>query len=133
VAEPSIVGPNLPEVLIAIATVLRLASRIACVIVVVSFAIFALEQTSEASSHQQNEVTGTATGSAAPKSAKHTSSKSTVHRVIDEAASTLTSPFSGITAGSTSQWAIRGVGLVMTLLVYGIGVGYLARTLRIRV
>ena len=56
-----------------------------------------------------------------------------MHRVIDEAASALTSPFSGITAGSTSQWAIRGVGTLMALLVYGIGVGYLARMLRIRV
>ncbi len=119
--------------LIGIATALRLASRIACVIVIVSFAIFALEQTSEASSNQQNEVTGTSTGSAPPQRTKHISPKGTVHRVIDEAANALTSPFSGITAGSTSQWAIRGVGLVMTLLVYGIGVGYLARMLRIRV
>lgn len=118
--------------LLPLATLLRLASRIACLIVIVSFAIFALEQTSEASSHQQNEVTGSAIGAAAPRSEKHTH-EGTVHRVIDEVASALTSPFSGITAGSTSQWAIRGVGTVLALLVYGIGVGYLARMLRIRV
>ncbi len=118
--------------LLPLATLLRLASRIACLVVVVSFAIFALEQTSEASSHQQNEVTGTASGTAAPHTQKH-SQEGTVHRVIDEVANALISPFSGITAGSTSQWAIRGVGTVLALLVYGIGVGYLARTLRIRV
>jgi hypothetical protein len=119
-------------VLLPLATLLRLASRIACLIVIVSFAIFALEQTGEASSHQQNEVTGSAIGAPAPHSEKH-KSESTVHRVIDEVAKALTSPFSGITAGSTSQWAIRGVGTVLALLVYGIGVGYLARMLRIRV
>jgi hypothetical protein len=119
-------------VLLPLATLLRLASRIACVIVIVSFAIFALEQTGEASSHQQNEVTGSAIGAAAPHSEKHTH-EGTVHHAIDEVASALTSPFSGITAGSTSQWAIRGVGTVLALLVYGVGIGYLARTLRIRV
>jgi hypothetical protein len=120
-------------VLLLVATLLRLASRIACVVVIVSFAIFALEQTSEASNHQQNEVMGTSVGAATPATTKHAAKKSTVHRVIDEVAGGLTSPFSGITAGSTSQWAIRGVGTVLALLVYGIGVGYLARMLRIRV
>ena len=47
--------------------------------------------------------------------------------MIDEVAGKLTSPFSGITAGSTSQWVIRGVGTLMALLVYGVGLGYLAR------
>jgi hypothetical protein len=121
-------------VLLPIATLLRLASRIACLIVIVSFAIFALEQTSEASSHQQNEVTGSAIGTAAPHSEKHKQKqKGAVHRAIDEVASALTSPFSGVTAGSTSQWVIRGVGTLLALLVYGIGIGYLARMLRIRV
>jgi hypothetical protein len=119
-------------VLLPLATLLRLASRIACVIVIVSFAIFALEQTSEASSHQQNEVTGSATGSASPHSEKH-SRKNTVHRVLDEVANALISPFSGVTAGSTSQWVTRGVGTLLALLVYGIGIGYLSRMLRIRV
>jgi hypothetical protein len=119
-------------VLLPLATLLRLASRIACLIVIVSFAIFALEQTSEASSHQQNEVTGSAIGTAAPHSEKR-KHEGTVHHAIDEVASALTSPFSGITAGSTSQWAVRGVGTVLALLIYGVGIGYLARMLRIRV
>ena len=112
-------------------TLLRVASRIVCLIVIVSFAIFVLEQTSEASSNQQNEVTGA--NSTAPAHAAKPKHESTVHKVIDEAAKALTSPFSGVTAGSSSQWAIRGVGTVLALLVYGLGVGYLARMLRIRV
>jgi hypothetical protein len=119
-------------VLLPFATLLRFASRIVCLIVIVSFAIFALEQTGEASSHQQNKLTGTATGAPAPHDAKRPH-ESAVHSAIDEVASELTSPFSGITAGSTSQWVTRGVGAAMALLVYGLGMGYLARMLRIRV
>jgi hypothetical protein len=118
-------------VVLPLATLLRVASRVVCLIVIVSFAIFALEQTSEASSNQQNEVTGA--NGAAPAHAAKPKHESTVHKVIDEAAKALTSPFSGVTAGSSSQWAIRGVGTVLALLVYGLGVGYLARMLRIRV
>lgn len=114
------------RVLFPLAAVLRWGSRIVCLTVIVSFAIFAVGQTSSASTHQQNELNGTV--AAAPPA-----HKSAVHKAIDEAADKLISPFSGITAGSTSQWAIRGVGTVMALLVYGIGFGYLARVLRIRV
>jgi hypothetical protein len=114
------------RVLFPLAGILRVASRVICLIVVVSFAIFALGQTSSASTHQVDKVTETATTT-------HPEHKGTAHKVIDEVAGKLTSPFSGITAGSTSQWAIRGVGTLMALLVYGLGLGYLARVLRIRV
>jgi hypothetical protein len=113
------------------ATLLRLGSRLACLVVLVSFGIFVVQQTSSASNNQQNAVTGTALGTAPPHVTAPPSHESTVHRVIDEVANFLTSPFSGITAGSTSQWAIRGVGTVLALLVYGIGIGFLTRILRL--
>jgi hypothetical protein len=119
--------------LLPLATLLRLASRIVCLVVIVSFAIFAVEQTDKASNRQQNAVKGTSTGSAAPRLAEAPTHEGAVHRAIDEVANELTSPFSGITAGTSSQWAVRGVGTAMALLVYGLGVGYLARMLRIRV
>jgi hypothetical protein len=123
------------SVLIPLATILRIASRIICLIVIVSFAIFALDQTKSASIQQQDALNGSAAkatnhASTAPTPVAH---EGTVHKAIDEVAGKLISPFSGITAGSTSQWVIRGVGTVMALLVYGIGLGYLARVLRIRV
>jgi hypothetical protein len=119
--------------LLPLATFLRLASRIACLIVIVAFAIFAVEQTDKASTRQQNALKGTAIGNAAPHVADAPVHEGAVHKAIDEVAKGLTSPFSGVTAGSSSQWVVRGVGTGLALLVYGIGVGYLARTLRIRV
>jgi hypothetical protein len=114
------------SVLFPLAAIMRVVSRVVCLIVVVSFAIFVIGQTSSASNHQQNELSE---GSAPT----HSSHEGTVHKVIDEVAGELISPFSGVTAGSTSQWVIRGVGTLIALLVYGVGLGYLARVLRIRV
>jgi hypothetical protein len=116
------------RVLFPLAAFLRVASKVMCLIVIASFAIFAVGQTGSASAHQQEELGGPSVAARA-----HPSHENTVHRVIDEAAEALTSPFAGITAGSDSQWAIRGVGTVLALLVYGLGLGYLARVLRVRV
>jgi hypothetical protein len=111
-----------------LAMLLRLVSRAACLVVLASFAIFVVHQTSKASTHQQEEVHGAP--AAETKSAGH---ESGLHKTIDKVAKKLTSPFSGITSGSSSQWVIRGVGTLMALLVYGIGLGFVARVLRVRV
>jgi hypothetical protein len=114
------------RVLFPLAAILRWASRIVCLIVLVSFAFFAVGQTSTASTHQQNKLSETTT-------VAQPAHKGTVHKAIDEASTELTAPFSRITAGSGSQWLVRGVGTLMALLVYGIGLGYVARVLRVRV
>ncbi|HLL93093.1 MAG TPA: hypothetical protein VK252_09160, partial [Solirubrobacteraceae bacterium] len=105
---------------------LRVASLVICAIVVASFATFAVEQTKSASGHQQAELKG----EVAPGSAVSTSSKEgSVHKKLDEAFNELTSPFASIVSGSSSEWAIRGVKLLLALLVYGFGLSYLARVL----
>ncbi len=128
---------NSSRILFPLATLLRLVSRIACLIVIASFVTFAVQQTGSASTGQQNELNGTQVAATVPTStgagAQPFSNEGTVHRTIDEAAAKLTSPFSAITAGSNSQWAIRGVGTVIALLVYGLGLGYLARILVVRI
>jgi hypothetical protein len=45
---------------------------------------------------------------------------------IDNAASALTSPFRSLVQ-SDSQWVERGLPTILALLVYGVGIGYLAR------
>ena len=56
-----------------------------------------------------------------------------LHQAIDDVAGEITSPFSPITSGSSSEWAVRGVNLVLAMIVYGFGIGYLARWMRVRV
>lgn len=102
---------------------------IVCLIVVASFIVFAANQTKSASGHQREEL---GESSSAVHNGKTTSKESSVHKDLDEASAELTSPFSGIVS-SSSEWAKRGVSLVLALLIYGFGLGYLARVLRVRV
>lgn len=121
----------------SIARLLRVASLVICLIVIASFAIFAVDQTKGASAHQREELNGpaaTKTNAGTPGSPGSSSPhESGVHKTIDEASDELTSPFSGITSGSSSQWLIHGVNLLLALIVYGFGLGYLARVIRVRV
>ena len=114
----------------SIARLLRLASWIVCLIVIASFLIFVVEQTSSASNHQQEELIEHPSASTGAPAVKH---ESTLHKKIDEAANFFTSPFAGIVSGSNSQWVIHGVKTVLALLVYGFGLSYLARVIRVRV
>ena len=57
---------------------------------------------------------------------------SPVRRAIDNASAALTSPFSGIVSSSDGEWAARSAELLIALALYGFGLGYLARVLRIR-
>jgi hypothetical protein len=135
------------------ARTMRLASIAACLITIASFALFVVGQTSSASAHQQSVLNGQtplaspeSTGSTQPAapappagsthpagSSSSTSHEDTAHRTIDEASNALTSPFSGVTAGWSSQWTIRGVRLLLALALYGFALGFVARVVRARV
>jgi hypothetical protein len=115
----------------------RLASVVVCLIVIVSFALFVVNETSSASTHQQQELNGntTAPGARAAQggatSVKH-AKKSSLRTRIDDASEAITSPFDGLSSGWSSQWLIRGVNLLLALVVYGFGLGFLARVIRVR-
>ena len=119
-----------------LASLLKLASLAICLIVIASFVLFVVNRTSSASQHQQNEVTGetsSAKGESetaiAPDSGGH---KGSVRRTIDEASEAVTSPFSSVTESSSSEWVVHAVDLALALLVYGFGLGYIARAIRVR-
>jgi hypothetical protein len=117
----------------AIARLVGLGSIVACAIVIVAFALFAINQTSTASTKQvQSLASGTALATPIQPANAGSSHESPVRKGIEEASEWLTSPFAGVTSGSHSEWAIRAVDLLLGLLVYGFCVGFLARTLRVR-
>ena len=118
---------------------LRFASTSICLIVIASFIVFAINETKSASGRQRDQLEPAATQAAtagpvvqAPAPAQPTH-KSAVHRTLDDAAAELTSPFSGLVTETSSEWAERGLKLLAALIVYGFGLGYLARALRVRV
>ncbi len=104
---------------------IRIASLVICAIVIASFAIFAITQTESASGRQTAAITGQETAKAP------SSHEGSVHRAIEDASNALTAPFAGIVSGAESEWASRGVKLLLALVVYGFGLGYLARVLRV--
>ena len=111
-----------------IVRLLRLASLAICVVVLASFAIFAYNQSKEASAHQTREIT--AGSSVTTKSAP--ARESSLHKTIDEASNDFTSPFAGAVSGASNEWLVRGVKLLLALAIYGVGCGFLARLVRLR-
>jgi len=119
----------------AIARLIGLGSIVTCAIVIASFGLFAVNQTSQASTRQTRTLNGEAPpeggeGAKQPAPKPH---EGGVRKTIDEAAEWLTSPFDSLTSGSHSEWAVHGIDLGLALIVYGFGIGFLARTLRVRV
>jgi hypothetical protein len=129
-------------VLFPIARILRLASVALCLITLASFALFAVDQTSTASVHQQNILNGEvpapsgaggAGGAGTGSAVGGGEHKSSLRKVADDASNAVTSPFSGATSGTHSEWTIRTIRLLIALAVYGFGLGFLARMIRVRV
>jgi hypothetical protein len=107
-----------------ISRVLRLTAFACCALVVASFAMFARDQMAGASQHQQSELVAGARPAAAPTGPAKPHAQP--RRFIDSAAKALTTPFSAIVE-STNQWVKHGLPALFAVLVYGLGLGYLAR------
>lgn len=97
--------------------------------------MFAVQQTKSASGQQQRAVAGESvapsSGAAAP-SAASSDHRSRARKAIDGAADAFASPFDGIASGVDSEWLSHGVKLLFSLLLYGFGLSYLARTVHVR-
>jgi len=111
-----------------VARLLRLASIAISVIAILWFVVFALDQSKAASSHQQAEVSA-AEGVQSSGEAKK--GEGTAHKALDKAFSALFSPFSGVTSSSSSAWTIHIVDTLLVLAVYGFGLAFVARLLRL--
>src|SRR6478672_7458429 len=110
---------------------IRLISMAICLVMVAWFVVFAVDQTKNASGHQQEQISEANTPAAqreADEQREH-QRKSGVHEALDEVAEDVSSPFSSLVSGS-SEWLENGERLGLALLIYGFGLGFLARTLR---
>jgi hypothetical protein len=117
--------PEAADSLRVINRLLTYMSIACCALVIVSFGLFARDQVAGASEHQQTEL-----AAGVPPTAAGGSSSSHTHRqprrFIDAAASALESPFKSIVS-SHSEWVDHIFPALFALLVYGLGLGFLAR------
>jgi hypothetical protein len=103
---------------------LVLVSIACCGLVLASFALFARDQLAGASKHQQTEIV--AGNQVTSESVTGNHAKGQPGKFIDGAASELTSPFRALIK-TNSVWVLEIVPTLLALLVYGVGLGYLAR------
>jgi hypothetical protein len=105
-----------------------LASRLACLIVIAWFIVFAVDQSKAAAKHQVGELEGTTQRAQAQPRAK----QSATTKKLDEVAKVLVSPFASLTSGG-SAWRVHIVDTLLVLLIYGVAFGFLARIVRLRI
>jgi len=103
---------------------IKLVSFVCCLLVVISFGLFAVDQMAGASTHQQTELAAGSNVTLPPVA--QTKPHAQPRRFIDGAAKTLYAPFASIVR-SNNAWVTKGVPTLFALLVYGLGLGYLAR------
>ena len=113
---------------------LRTAAIVASAIVLVSFGLFAIDETRDFSNRSVAAVAGLeATRSADPTAGEERAREhahSSVREAIDDADDILVAPFASVTKSSDSSWVRRGIPTLLALVVYGFGLGFLARFMR---
>jgi len=113
-----------------LARLLRLASIVVCLIAAAYFLAFAVDQTGSASNHQQAEI-NSSPGAADLETSSAATKVSGPHKAIDEVFSKLSSPFSGVTSGASNEWVVHIVNTLLVLLIYGFGLAFVARLIRL--
>ena len=111
---------------------LRYIAIIASAIVLVSFSLFAIDETRSASVQSRaaiaaQEVTGRDPSAAAAVERLREQHHSAIREKIDDANDVLTQPFAGLVQHSQSVWMRRTVPSIMALLLFGAGFAFLAR------
>lgn len=101
------------------------------VIVALGFILFALDDVDRASDSQLSEIADYELADPTPVGEREREQRNgDVREAIDDANDILLKPFAGISESADSRWVQRGVPALLGLLVYGVGLGFLARFAR---
>ena len=136
--------PGEPITAAVVSSLLRLASVACSVVLVLSFAAFASDQAGAGSKHtvaaiasaDANEQSGPTANLDEPSPGAETERMrekrhSALREKLDDANDALVAPFAGA-ATSGSIWSQRIVSTLLALLVFGVGMHYLARLAALR-
>jgi hypothetical protein len=111
--------------------VLRFAAIACSLLVIAGWGWFAADQASSASEQSQAEIAGDAASTKPSpdpdQEADREKVNSELHEYVDDANDVLLKPFAPIAEDSDSKWVRRTVPALLALLVYGFGLGLLAR------
>jgi hypothetical protein len=103
-----------------ISTVLRLASTVATLFVLLGFGLFAIDEAKEGSAQQQARLEGISQPAPGPVTeAAREKEHGDVREFIDDVNDVLLDPFSDV-VDSDEVWVQRGVPALLAFLVYGL-------------
>jgi hypothetical protein len=112
---------------------LRYLAIVLSLFIAIGFMLFALEDIDRASTGTQNRIAGYSATSPTPAGERERERRhGQVREIIDDVNDQLLAPFAGISDNADSRWARRGIPSLLGLLVYGFGLGYLARFMTAR-
>jgi hypothetical protein len=107
---------------------LRFFAYLASAVVMLGFVGFATDQLHSASKRTQDELAGITVATPSPnQEARRERSHTRVREAIDDANDVLLAPVAWIADGAHNRWVRRGVPSLLALLLYGLGIGMLAR------
>jgi hypothetical protein len=113
---------------------IRVASIACTLTLLVSWSLFAIDETRTASNQSAAETAGREAVRQADPTPEQERDRERLHggvrEAIDDVNDVLVAPFAGITDSAKSQWVRRTVPMLLGLLVYGFGLGFLARLVR---
>jgi len=117
-----------------LASLLRAAAVVASAIVIVSFGLFAIDETRAASERSTAEIAGQrATRSVDPDPQEERARErahSSARELVDDADDVLLSPFTWAAPAGSGAWARRGLPAAVALLVYALVLPFLARSVQ---
>jgi hypothetical protein len=111
---------------------LRYVAIILSLFVATGFVLFALQDSRRASDDTQQQIADNPASSTAAADRARASHDGAIHKKIDAVDDVLLKPFNGITQNAHSRWVRHGVPTLLGLLVYGFGLGFLARFTKAR-
>lgn len=113
---------------------LRIAGVLASAVVVLSFVLFAIDEAGHASRRATDAIAGLQAARSPDPSPREERAREAAHgavrEAVDDVDDVLVAPFAPIVSGYDSAWVRRGVPALLAVLVYGVGLAFVARRLR---
>ena len=111
--------------------VLRIVAIAISLVVVASFAWFAIDELNGASARNEAKLSEDLEVNPSPAAERQREKDhGALREGIDDANDVIVSPFTGIVSSDDSRWTQRGVPALLALLVFGLGLGFVARYMR---
>jgi hypothetical protein len=110
---------------------LRAASYLACALVTLSFGLFVIDESRAASNQSTAQIAGDRAGATAHPSPSQERARERAHsrgrELVDDANDVLVTPVAWVVPAGAGRWVARGLPWLLALVLYGFGLGFLAR------